>query len=129
MEKRILRSEAGFTLIEIISVLVILGILASVAIPKYMDMQTKAKQNATQAALGAGASEVSIKYANAILTGSSAPDMAALAAILTSSSTTLGDYHYTYASAASGITVTVTAGSGGADDISPANASKTVILQ
>ncbi|NTW09639.1 MAG: type II secretion system protein [Anaerolineaceae bacterium] len=42
MKKSPLRNERGFTLIEIIAVLVILGILAAVAIPKYVEMRDEA---------------------------------------------------------------------------------------
>lgn len=45
-----IRSQKGFTLIEIIAVLVILGILAAIAIPKYLDMRKDAVIKAASAA-------------------------------------------------------------------------------
>ncbi len=38
-----LRKQKGFTLVEIVLVLVLLGILAAVAIPKYYDLEAKAE--------------------------------------------------------------------------------------
>ncbi len=45
-----IRNQKGFTLIEIIAVLVILGILAAIAIPKYLDMRTEAVRKGAAAA-------------------------------------------------------------------------------
>lgn len=51
MKKAMLRNnQKGFTLIEIIAVLVILGILAAFAIPKYMDMREAAIVSAGKSA-------------------------------------------------------------------------------
>jgi MSHA pilin protein MshA len=66
-----IRSHSGFTLIELIIIIVVLGILAAVAIPKYQDITNEAKAAACKGALGSLRSGVSIYYATQIIkTGS-----------------------------------------------------------
>lgn len=68
---RIHQDKRGFTLIELVIIIVILGIIAAVAIPKYVDMVTEAKVSAAKGALGGLRSAISIYYANtALQTGS-----------------------------------------------------------
>jgi prepilin-type N-terminal cleavage/methylation domain-containing protein len=55
--------EAGFTLIELVIVIVILGLLAAVAIPKFIDLSTDAKQAATNGVAGGLSSASGINYA------------------------------------------------------------------
>src|SRR5467141_671745 len=63
-------SESGFTLIELVIVIVILGILAAVAIPKYEDMREQARVATMKGQLGAIRSAVAIQYARNALNGS-----------------------------------------------------------
>ncbi len=68
-KKRLLRNEEGFTLIEIIAVLVILGILAAVAVPKFFDLQTRAKEKAVASAVAELKVRVNQHFASDLLDG------------------------------------------------------------
>ncbi len=56
--------QAGFTLIELVVVIVILGILAAVAVPQFTDLSAQAKTAVGQAACGALQSAAVLLYAS-----------------------------------------------------------------
>lgn len=97
------RAEQGFTLIEIIASLIILGLLVAVAVPKYNALQTEAQIKTAKGALPALATAALNAYHDDVL---ASPSVAG--AWSKSATATVGDFVGTYGAAANVVSVGVT---------------------
>ncbi len=100
------KRQQGFTLIEIIAVIVLLGVLAAVLVPKFTNLTDDARKQALMQAVAEGQARVNAAAARFILSAGSVPTAFTQISSDSALATSAGDYVLSFASTASGVAIT-----------------------
>ncbi len=66
-----LKNQKGFTLIELVIIIIMIGMLAAIAVPRYVDLKDKALAAGAKATLDGGRAAITLHFADAVVnTGS-----------------------------------------------------------
>ena len=125
MRSRLKKGEKGFTLIELIIVIVILGIIAGVAIPKFIGLSGSARLSAARGVGAAISGTIASKHADYLINATTYDANAVLTdtaftggVTVTNASNTLtfvsgpNEYTWTYTPRASDVTAYIAENSG-----------------
>jgi MSHA pilin protein MshA len=104
---RLVKIQKGFTAIELIIVIVVIGILVGVAIPRYVDLRRNASDGIARGVLGALRSQNSLIFSQRILGRTTATYTMRIIALSMLQLPTTRGYGFSWTAAATRFTMTV----------------------